>query len=190
MNQANIIKLSIVLRPQWSIFYFIFFLWLLVLLPSSVEASQFFLRQESLKNDFSFLVGDFNFFPRFSESLGKRFNVFSEMEYFVYESGTESGGCFVEFRNTVDLECIPITNPRTEERTNNSKTTSNKCYFVGTEVQFWLALLCGGLGGAIISIILLKGIFYFIHTTPELSRSVAIGLSDFVIFSFWSFVND
>lgn len=47
-----------------------------------------------------------------------------------------------------------------EKHANDSKSASNEFYFVGTKVQFWLALLCGGLGGLLIGSMLLQFIFF------------------------------
>jgi hypothetical protein len=84
---------------------------------------------------------------------------------------SEICGCFVEFNDIVKFEGISVSNPRTKEHANDSETASNECYFVGTKIQFWLAILLGGLFGAIIGTIIVQFIFLFLHNGCRFSRS-------------------
>ena len=95
-----------------------------------------------------------------SFTLRKMDGIF-QVDEFAEKGVSERGGGFVELTCLVNAEGIPVANPTTDERTNNSKATSNECQFVGTKVQFWSSLFFGGLFGAIIGVIILKIIFRF-----------------------------
>jgi hypothetical protein len=72
----------------------------------------------------------------------------------------ELGGGFIEFSDIVNLESISVANPSPNKCSNDSKTASNKCYFIGTKVQFWTALGLGFVGGVLIATVLIHVIFY------------------------------
>ena len=81
------------------------------------------------------------------------------------KSISELGGSFVKFYVPLELKGIPVRDPSPKECAYNGKPASNKCYFVGTEVQFWMALLLGGIGGLIVGTAIIETLFYFkFHT--------------------------
>ena len=91
--------------------------------------------------------------------------IVSQKSDFREKSISKDSGGFVKFGNTVNFEGISIPNPSAKEYTNDSKPSSDKCYFIGTKVQFWTALVLGFIDGALIAIALLHVIFYLkFHT--------------------------
>ena len=99
--------------------------------------------------------------------------VFQE-NYFWKEGCTEKRCCFVELGEPVNIEGISIPYPGAKQSTYYSKTTSNECYFVGGKVQFWVAILVGGLSGIVISMVMLKVIFW--HITERSAAQLRIDL--------------
>jgi hypothetical protein len=87
-------------------------------------------------------------------------DIVSQVQDRAQKDVSKLGGGFIKFNDTVKFERVSVPNPNTEKCADDSKTASNKCYFVGTKVQFWLSLLIGGLLGAGISIVLLQFIFF------------------------------
>ena len=71
---------------------------------------------------------------------------------FVFEGFPKFHGSPASLSNIGQREGKPVSEPCAKESTDNGKTSSDKCYFVGTKVQFWVALLSGHLIGLAISI--------------------------------------
>lgn len=86
--------------------------------------------------------------------------VFQEND-FREKGGPKKSSGFIELNDTVKFEGVSIPNPSTKEYANDCKTTRNECYFVGTKVQFWTALVLGGVAGAIIGMAIVGAFFYF-----------------------------
>lgn len=63
------------------------------------------------------------------------------------------------------LDGEPITNPHTQKSTDSGKASGDKCYFIGSKIQFWAALLLGHLVGLIVAIIIILFVFtqHIIH---------------------------
>jgi hypothetical protein len=67
----------------------------------------------------------------------------------------------VKFGDSIESKRVSVSDPGTSERANNGEPTTNKCYFIGTKFQFWLALLSGGLLHLGIAFVIIKTFFYF-----------------------------
>lgn len=76
------------------------------------------------------------------------------------EGASEFIGGFIKCGDGVNTDGVFISDPPSNKCTNNGKTTSNECYFVGSRLQFWGALLSGGFLGLVIAALVLQGIFY------------------------------
>lgn len=73
---------------------------------------------------------------RGSESSLVSERVSGEKPLLFNESRTKVGSGYIELNDSVKIEGIFVPYPSTEECADNSKSASNKCYFVGTKVQF------------------------------------------------------
>lgn len=87
-------------------------------------------------------------------------SIMSQKSDFGQKSISEDDGGFVERGDTVKFEGISIPNPGAKEHTNDCKTARNECYFVGTKVQFWIALISGGIFGLVVGKVIIQVFFY------------------------------
>ena len=144
--------------------------WMAIFIPSLFNVDSFAFGQEGLE-----LNKGLNLFDNETSKkvvnveaiiggLGSTDSKFKEKRY-TNKSGAEGGGGFVKLGNGMESEGVSISDPPSNECSNNSKATGNEYKFIGTKIQFWLALLLGGSLGLIIGAAILKFIFYHLHPT-------------------------
>ena len=107
-----------------------------------------------------------------SFTFGKNGVMFQKSD-FTEKGVSEGSGGFIKFGNVVNAESVFVSDPPSNQCANNSKTTGNEYKFVGTKIQFWLALLFGGLLGLIIGAGILHFIFYLITQRSNKARADA-----------------
>ena len=106
-----------------------------------------------------------------SFTFGKK-GIMFQVNEFAAEGVSEGSGGFIKFGNVVNAESVFVSDPPSNECTNNSKATGNDYKFVGTKIHFWLSLLFGGFLGLVIGATILHFIFYLI--TQQLIYLVGI----------------
>jgi len=75
----------------------------------------------------------------------------------------EKGGGFIAFADIVNSKGVSIAYPSTNKRADDGETSGDKCYFVGTHLQFYLSALAGGLIGLGIGCVILQSIFWLLR---------------------------
>jgi hypothetical protein len=141
-----------------------------ILLPCLINASLLFGGQVASEDLKSFQVAvDIPMEKKFTEVAGTTslgdFSIMSQEDEFWIKGISECSGGFVEFRDVVKIKGISISDPSAKESTNDSKAARNDCYFIGSRLKFWAALLLGGFVGMVIAMLILQSIFYLkFHT--------------------------
>ena len=169
MKQTKLINFPVIFLSQWTYFYIILF-WIYILFPSCVEASEFLLGQERFKNYFGFFIDDFNIPSPLLISCTKGFNVSSEIEYFIYESGTKSSSRLVKFCDSNiffdSINSQTMFNKKPDKITNNTtRKRESKIFYIFQELihrpPFMFAL------GSIVTSLILGFAYIFTHTTKK-----------------------
>lgn len=174
------------LNKYFTVIHIVPFLWLLcwgvsiagmrpmgeVGLPIPVETGSFLIGEKELEPHGGLLmvdenVGTQNVEPVSPFVIPQLLQGFKENTSKFYSSPIEVGnmeelgGVYMRFIDKFSGQ--PICSQNTEKRANDSKASSNKCYFVGTKIQFWVTLLTGGFAGIAIGLILVICIFCFLY---------------------------
>lgn len=117
-----------------------------ILLPCLIEAFKLPLGNVGTEQQHSlFMFSDIPLQYRFDpNSTG-----FGDVEGFAFtkkslgfdEGGPVDSGGFVEFGYAEKLHGVPIVDQSPKKDSNDTEPTSDKCYFVGTKIQFRISLL-------------------------------------------------
>ena len=77
------------------------------------------------------------------------------------EGNFEIFGGFIEFISPVNVFAQEMSGNAANERTNNTKSSGNICYFKGSKFQFYLYSFLGGFTGIAIGVAIIILFFYF-----------------------------
>lgn len=163
---------KIFVKRPWH-FFWIAALWMTIFFPSIVKGEFLGLSEIWSEVDTSILESS----PGRSEYLQECFfgndlivfNYSSKFPEFISEGSSEQSTSFIEIIDFLKFESISVCNPSTKKCSNYGKPASNKCYFVGTRLQFYLYALGGGLCGAIRSVAILPAMQILVHPRRRMS---------------------